>query len=353
MIAFLGAMARAAGSRAHVYTSPHLVSFHERIALDGMHIDDDSLLALLEECETANAGAPITFFEITTAAAFLAFARAPADLALIEVGLGGRFDATNVIAHPGLTAITPVAMDHMHYLGDTLAKIAFEKAGILKPGVPAVIGRQEPEALAVIEARAAELAAPLTIAGREFGPWTGAAPSLAGAHQRDNAAQAAACARALGIPESAIAAGVATASWPGRFQRLTAGKLAGRLAPGWELWLDGGHNPGAARAIAAMLAEWRDRPVHLVYGMLNTRAPADFLAPLAPFVAGIGTVTIPGEANAIPANDLAEAATKLGITAAPHLSLAAALDAVPRHGTGRVLVCGSLYLVGAALAENG
>ncbi len=305
VIAFLGAMARAAGLRTHAYTSPHLVAFHERIALDGRHIADDALLALLEECEAANGDAPITFFEITTAAAFLAFARAPADLALIEVGLGGRFDATNVIARPRLTAITPIAMDHMHYLGDTLARIAFEKAGILKPGVPAVIGRQAPEALGVIEARAGELAAPLTLAGRDYGPWTGAAPSLAGAHQRDNAAQAAACARLLGIGEAAIAAGVGAAVWPGRMQRLAQGRLADRLARGWELWLDGGHNPGAAEAIAAMLAAWRDRPVRLVYGMLNTRVPADFLAPLAPYVAGIATVTIPGEPNAIPAEVLA------------------------------------------------
>jgi dihydrofolate synthase / folylpolyglutamate synthase len=339
--------------RTHVYTSPHLVSFRERIALDGNHIDDEALLALLEECEAVNGGAPITFFEITTAAAFLAFARAPAELALIEVGLGGQFDATNVIARPSLTAIAPVAMDHMHYLGDTLAKIAFEKAGILKAHVPAVIGRQEAEALAVIEARAAELAVPLTIAGRDYDSWTGAAPSLAGAHQRDNAAQAAACARKLGIPEDAIAAGVASAIWPGRMQRLATGRLAARLAPGWELWLDGGHNPAAARAIAAMLAEWRDRPVHLVFGMLNTRASAEFLAPLAPFAAGLGAVAIPGEANAIPAADLAQTAQRLGISAAPHPSLAAALEAIPRDGTGRVLVCGSLYLVGAALAENG
>ncbi len=353
VIAFLAAMARAGGRRAHVYTSPHLVSFHERIAICGAHISDDALLALLEECEAADAGAPITFFEITTAAAFLAFAREPADIALVEVGLGGRFDATNVIARPALTAIAPVAMDHMHYLGDTLAKIAFEKAGILKPQVPAVIGRQENEALAVIEARAAELAAPLTVAGRDFAPWTGAEPALYGPHQRDNAAQAAACARLLGWPDAAVAEGVASAVWPGRMQRLATGRLARRLAPGWELWLDGGHNPGAAQAIAAVLAGWRVRPVHLVYGMLNTRAPADFLGPLAPYVAQVGCVTIPGEPNALPAVTLADAATALGIPGAVHDSIAAALDAVPREGTGRVLLCGSLYFVGAALAENG
>ncbi len=352
VVAFLGAMAKAAGLRAHAYTSPHLVSFHERIVLDGRHIADDALLALLEECEAANAGQPITFFEITTAAAFLAFARAPADLTLIEVGLGGRFDATNVIARPALAAITPIAMDHMHYLGDTLAKIAFEKAGILKSGVPAVIGRQEAEALAVIEARAAKVGAPLTVAGRDYWSWQGAAPSLAGPHQRDNAGQAAACARILGLSQRAIEAGVASAAWPGRMQRLAAGRLAARLAPGWELWLDGGHNPGAARAIAAMLATWRDRPIHLVFGMLNTRAPADFLGPLAPYVAGVAAVTIPGEANALPAAALAEAATGLGIPATAYPSLAAALEAIPRTGAGRVLVCGSLYLVGSALAEN-
>jgi len=354
LVAFLAAMAKAAGLAAHVYISPHLVRFHERITVAGRMIDDDALVALLEECEAANAGAPITFFEITTAAAFLAFARARADLCLLEVGLGGRFDATNVIAKPALTAITPVSIDHVGFLGDTIAKIAFEKAGILKPGVTAVIGRQEDAALAVIEARAKEVGATLRVFGRDYDASGVASPSLPGPHQLDNAAAAREAARVLRLPEDAISRGIATAVWPGRLQRLTEGVLFDRIPRGWELWLDGGHNAAAAQALARMLESWRDRPTHLVFGMLNTRRPEEFLAPLAPFIAGLRAVTIPGEKNALPADALAEAAFGLGLAAAPAASIAAALDALGREGgpAARVLVCGSLYLVGAALAEN-
>jgi dihydrofolate synthase/folylpolyglutamate synthase len=375
VVAFLAAIAKAAGLKAHAYISPHLVRFHERIALAGAPIGEDELLAVLEECEAANGGAPITFFEITTAAAFLAFARAPADLAILEVGLGGRFDATNVVARPALTAITPVSIDHIGFLGDTLARIAFEKAGILKPGVRAIVGRQEPAAMAVLEARARELGAPLTVCDRDYralpiangfafrdaaGAIALPRPALAGPHQIDNAAIAVACARALAHPPlgaEAIAAGIASAVWPGRLQRLSAGRLAARLPPGHELWLDGGHNPAAARALVLVLAAWCDAPVRLVFGMMNTRDPREFLAPLAPFVAGLEAVAVPGEVNALPAETLAAAARELGIAAEPAPSLAAALDAAAaqadgeRHG--RVLVCGSLYLVGHALAENG
>ena len=345
-IAFLAAMAKAAGLRAHAYISPHLVRFHERIAVAGKLIEEDALVALLEECEAANAGEPITFFEITTAAAFLAFARSPADLCLLEVGLGGRFDATNVIDTPAVSVITPVSIDHVGFLGDTIEKIAFEKAGILKLGVTAVIGKQEPSALAVIEARAKEVAARLRIFGRDYDAQGLPAPSLPGPHQYDNAAIARECGRVLGLNDDAIHKGIETAVWPGRLQRIATGALAQH---GHEIWLDGGHNPAAAQAIAEVLRGWGK--TWLVFGMLNTRKPEEFLLPLAPYVAGLKAITIPGEQNALPAETLAEAARALGIDAAPAESLSAALDSIPKHPT-RVLVCGSLYLVGAALAEN-
>jgi dihydrofolate synthase/folylpolyglutamate synthase len=341
-VAYLAAMAKAAGLKAHAYISPHLVSFHERITVAGRMIEDDALVALLEECEAANAGEPITFFEITTAAAFLAFARAKADLCLVEVGLGGRFDATNVIDKPAVCAITPVSIDHVGFLGDTVEKIAFEKAGILKPGVPAVIGRQEPAALKVIEARAQEVGAPLRIFGRDYDASGVPKPSLVGAHQLENAAIARECARVLGWPEAAIGKGIETAVWPGRLQRLG-------FRHGHEVWLDGGHNPAAASALAEVLSGWGK--TWLVFGMLNTRKPEEFLGPLAPSLAGIRAVTIPGEKNALPAETLVEAAQGLGLAAEAASGLDAALAAIPKHPPKRVLVCGSLYLVGAALAE--
>jgi dihydrofolate synthase/folylpolyglutamate synthase len=302
----------------------------------------------LEECESANAGEPITFFEITTAAAFLAFARAPADLCLVEVGLGGRFDSTNVIERPALSIITPVSIDHVGFLGDTIEKIAFEKAGILKARVMAVIGRQETSALDVIAARATEIGATLRVFGRDYDAAGLPAPSLPGPHQYENAAIAREAARLLGLPEDSIRAGIGAAVWPGRLQRVTSGAL---VRPGQELWLDGGHNPAAARVLAEVLRGWGK--TWLVFGMLNTRKPEEFLAPLAPYVAGLKAVTIPGEANALPAESLAEAARGLGLDAAPAASLSAALDAIAKHPPKRVLVCGSLYLVGAALAALG
>ena len=343
-IAYLAAMAKAAGLKAHAYISPHLVRFHERISIAGTPIDEDALVALLEECEAANSGAPITFFEITTAAAFLAFARAKADLCLLEVGLGGRFDATNLIDRPAVCAITPVSIDHVGFLGDTIEKIAFEKAGILKPGVAAVIGRQEPAALAVIEARAKDVGAPLRVFGRDYDATGLPTPSLAGVHQFDNAAVARECGKILGLDDGAIHKGIETAVWPGRLQRL--GKKDGH-----EVWLDGGHNPAAAAALAEVLRGWGK--TWLVFGMLNTRKPEEFLGPLAPYVAGLRAVTIPGEKNALPAEDLAQAARALGIAAEAAPGLSAALSSIPKHPPKRVLVCGSLYLVGAVLAENG
>jgi dihydrofolate synthase/folylpolyglutamate synthase len=368
-LAFLRAFLEAAGYRVHVYTSPHLVRFNERIRLAGKLIEEDALLALLDEVERVNAGAPVTFFEITTAMAFLAFARTPADVALIETGLGGRFDATNVIARPAVTAITPISLDHQHFLGDTLAKIAFEKAGILKPGAPAVIAPQTDEARAVLEARAREVGAPLFRAGTE---WTARAagtalayrgrreldlppPGLLGPHQYENAGTALACLDCLpgfAVPDAALARGMTTVEWPARLQRLMRGPLVQALPPDCELWLDGAHNPAGGAALAQVAAGWRDRPLGLVVGMLNTHDARAFLLPLAPFVRWLQAVAIPGEANARPADDLAATAGALGIDAAPAPSIAGAVAAASEPGA-RTLICGSLYLAGRVLAQNG
>ncbi len=372
LIAFLKAICEAAGLSVHAYTSPHLVRFAERISVAGKLLDENALVALLEEVEAANRGQPITFFEVTTAAAYLAFARSPADVTLIETGLGGQFDATNVFAQPALCAITPVSMDHMRFLGDTLDAIAFEKAGILKAGVPAVIGPQADAALGVIETRAAEIAAPLHTHGRDWRVEISAdgfrlhdgdtdlalpPPSLPGAHQIANAASAAICARRLDgltIDADAIATGIAGAVWPARLQRLGLGKLAARLGPGWELWLDGGHNRAAAEALAPELAGWGDRPLFLVFGALDRRDPAEFLAPLAPYVTALQAVAIPDEATSLGAEALRDAANDAGLQARAANSLAEALDSIAQAepAGGRVLICGSLYLAGAVLAQN-
>lgn len=369
VIALLRAMLEADGRRTHVYTSPHLVRFHERIRLAGAPIPEADLLALLQACEAANGEAPITFFEITTAAAFLAFAETPADVLLLEVGLGGRLDATNVIAEPALTAITPVSMDHMQYLGPTLAEIAFEKAGILKPGVTAVIGRQARAAAEVIDKRAAEVAAPLLRQGRQWevvpqgegfhlrdGDETLELPrpALVGAHQFDNAGQAAVLARRLGLPQAAIAEGLRRVYWPARLQHLTHGPLVSSLPDGWQLWLDGGHNAQAGEILAAEAAGW-DQPLDLIYGMLNTKAAADFLKPLAGCVRRLRAVAIPGEPNSLSAAEAAAHAEACGISAQSAGDAATALRELVAAGEepGRVLICGSLYLAGKVLADNG
>ena len=370
-IATLRACLEAAGCRVHAYISPHLVRFHERIRLAGRLIDEEALIALLEECERANQGAPITYFEITTAAAFLAFARTPADIVLLETGLGGRLDATNVIRHPAATAVTPISLDHQAFLGETIAAIAGEKAGILKPGAPAVIGPQPAEAAAVFAARADRIGAPLFRFGRE---WECAAsgdgiryegsrwhldlplPSLLGAHQITNAGTAIACLERLtGLPiaSDAIAEGLRHIEWPARLQRLTRGPLVAMLPLGRELWLDGGHNPGAGEVLAAAAAAWRDRPLHLIVGMLNTKNATGFLAPLAGHAGTLDAVTIPGEENPLPAAAIAAAARSVGIAAREAPSVAAAIRVIAAEGgIGRVLICGSLHLAGTVLADN-
>jgi dihydrofolate synthase/folylpolyglutamate synthase len=371
-VATMRACLEAAGYRVHAYISPHLVRFHERIRLAGSLIEEDALIALLEECERANGGAPITFFEITTAAAFLAFARNPADVLLLEVGMGGRLDTTNVVRRPAVTAIAPVSIDHVAFLGDTLAQIAGEKAGILKPGIIGVIAPQPQEAAAVIAARAAAIGAPLYRAGHEWRCGIAGAgmryegarwrldlprPSLLGAHQILNAGTALACLenlRGFTVPEAALAAGLRNIDWPARLQLLRRGPVVEALPHDAELWLDGGHNPAAGEVLGAVAAEWRDRPLDLVVGMLNTKDAAGFLRPIAPYARSLQAVTIPGEENPMLDTAIAAAARSVGIAAETSPSVDAAAAAIAARGdVGRILICGSLHLAGVILARNG
>jgi dihydrofolate synthase/folylpolyglutamate synthase len=379
-IAFMRAILEAAGLRVHVYTSPHLVRFNERFRLgaspQGRLASDDELAAALTECERVNEGAPITVFEITTAAGLLLFAQHPADVLLLEVGLGGRLDATNVVAHPLASVITPVSLDHAEFLGDTVGKIAAEKAGILKPDVPAIVAAQPREALAVIERQAGRLHAPIKIAGED---WTATeergrlvyqddaglidlpAPKLYGRHQFENAGLAIAALRAVDRLKLEPAAfdGIGKAEWPARMQRLSSGALAALMPPGGELWIDGGHNPDGGRVIASALADLEERvsrPLVLIVGMLANKDSGGFLKNFTGLARRIVTVPIPHQENAFSAQALAQAARAIGLPAqeGPDIETALAviggfdLDQPPR-----VLVTGSLYLAGAALERNG
>jgi len=366
--AMIRAGLEAEGKRVHAYTSPHLARFHERIRLAGTLITEDALTAILDECYAANGDETITYFEITTCAAILAFSRCPADYVLLEVGLGGRLDATNVIATPALCIITPVSVDHQHYLGETLAEIAGEKAGIIKRGVPCVVGPQAEAGMAVIEARAARLGAPLIAQGQQWHAYTERGrlvfqdetglldlplPNLPGPHQIDNAGAALAALRALGCGEAAFEAAVARAEWPARMQRLRSGPLV-EAAPEAELWLDGGHNPAAGAAIAATLNGLPKRPTWLICGMLNTKDISGFMRPLAPHASALYAVSIPGETATLSADDTAIAAAGAGLRAEAANSTAEALAAIiAQDPQARVLICGSLYLAGAILRENG
>lgn len=365
--AFARAIAGAAGQRVHAYTSPHLVRFHERIRLAGTLVEEEALAAALAEVEARNAGAPITVFEITTAVALLLFSRVPADLLVLEVGLGGVFDATNVIDRPAATAIASISMDHMEFLGETLAKIAAEKAGIMKPGVACATGTQLPEAFAVLEAHARDSGATLLARGQawdvapsasgfHFADAHGALelppPGLPGPHQLENAGIAIAALRAWNPPwlsADAIARGVAAARWPARLQRLH-GRLAA-LVPACELWLDGGHNAGAGLALARHLEQWRDRPIHLVVGMKQGKASEAFLRPLIQHAATLWAVAEPGQHLAMAVEDIVAAS---GGAARPGPTVEAALRSLAAQGaTGRVLICGSLYLAGEVLKADG
>ncbi|WP_054008506.1 bifunctional folylpolyglutamate synthase/dihydrofolate synthase [Cypionkella psychrotolerans] len=366
--AMIRAGLEAGGSQVHAYTSPHLARFHERIRLAGELISEDALTALLDECVVANGPDEITFFEITTCAAFLAFSRVRADYTLLEVGLGGRLDATNVVAKPVLTVITPVSIDHQQYLGETLAEIAGEKAGILKRGVPCVVGPQEDAGMAVIEARAARLGCPVLAFGQQWSVWEERGrlvyqdenglldlplPNLPGSFQIQNAGAAIAALRALGKDQAACEAAVTKAYWPARMQRLRVGPLV-ESAPGVELWLDGGHNPAGGAAVAATLARMPARETHLICGMLNTKDVRGYMEPLVPHVTRLHAVSIPGEKNTLPAEVTRDAALSVGMDAGVAGSVAEALAAIAAVSPGaRVLICGSLYLAGGILRENG
>jgi dihydrofolate synthase/folylpolyglutamate synthase len=380
VIAFMRAMLEAAGKRVHVYTSPHLVRFNERFRLGaeggGRLASDEELQDALAECERVNAGAPLTLFEITTAAGFLLFARHPADVLLLEVGLGGRLDATNVIEKPLATVITPVSLDHAEYLGASLDQVAAEKAGIIKQGVPVIVGPQQRDALSVIERRAARLDAPLRIAGED---WTAGeehgrlvfqdeerlldlpAPKLYGRHQFDNAGLAVATLRAipsLTPPVAAFEAGVVNAEWPARMQRLTAGALVLRAPQGSELWLDGGHNPDGGRAIAVAIADLEERvsrPLVLIVGMLSSKDCEGFLRNFTGLARRVLAIPIPGQNNTLPPDAIADTARAVGIPATTRDDLEAALAAIGKLDLDpppRILITGSLYLAGEVLKAN-
>ncbi len=377
--ATLRAIAEAAGHRVHVYTSPHLVRFAERIRIAGKLIGEDALTELLEECEAAADGKPITFFEITTAAAFLAFSRVPADLCILEVGLGGRLDATNVVAKPAAVGITPVSMDHEQFLGDTLGAIAAEKAGIIKPEVPTVIGPQKKEALQSImgacerhgvrpalferdwqstalmgtsqfryEDRGGEISLPL--------------PSLSGEHQIMNAGMAIALARAqqaVPIPDAAIRAGMGWVRWPARLQQLRNTALNALLPTSSDLWLDGGHNPAAGQVVRSFLADVDpvEREIVLVLGMMSNKDAAGYLKPLSGIVSRVVAVPIPGEENAAEPPFLAAAATDAGINGLVAKDVDSALtfisEKAQKDRPPYVLIGGSLYLAGQVLRQTG
>lgn len=378
-VAFARAILEAAGKSVHVYTSPHLVRLNERFRLGrqdgGRLVEDAELVDALIECEAKNGGAPITVFEVETAAAFLLFSRHPADVLLLEVGLGGRLDATNVVTRPLAGIITRVSLDHLEFLGDTIEQIAAEKAGILKPDVPAVIASQLREALAVVERQAARVGAPLAIAGKN---WTATeergrlvyqdddglldlpAPKLYGRHQFENAGAAIAVLRRAGmkLPAAAFEAGMIRVDWPARMQRLSAGRLATLLPPESELWLDGAHNADGGRAIAAALADLEERvsrPLVLIVGMLSTKDCAGFLKHFSGLARRVITVPVAND-KALPAAALAEVARDVGIPVLARDGLESALDAAGKLDltpAPRVLITGSLYLAGEVLAANG
>ncbi len=381
--AFLKAFIEAAGKRVNVYTSPHLVRFHERIQLPGpggkaRAISEEGLVDVLMRVRAVNDGDDITQFEITTAAAFLAFAETPADVMLLEVGLGGRLDATNVIKHPALTVITPISMDHAEKLGPTLAKIAGEKAGILKRGTIGIVSAQTDDVLSVIEARARAIGADLSVWGRDYDAYEQNGrlvvqredrlldlplPALIGRHQITNAGTAVAAALTLAehrpeleLDERAIERGLRTVEWPARMQRLTAGPLPRILGADAELWLDGGHNPAAGDALADTLAAFEDKapkPVYLVVGMMGQKDALGFLAPFRGLVRAIYTVPIPGAHEAPHSQEnLAEVARSAGLNAIERNGVTQALETIAalHKGPKRVLICGSLYLAGHVLA---
>ena len=376
-VAFLRAMLEAAGKRVHVYTSPHLVRFNERIRLAGSLVSDAALIEAFDACESANAGAPTTVFEMTTAAAFWLFARVPADILLLEVGLGGRLDATNVIEDPIVSVITPVSFDHPEFLGTDLAGIAFEKAGIIKRACPVIVSNQSRLTSDVMEAQATRLRAPILVGGQDFsgrsehgrfifedehGLLDLPAPKLPGRHQFSNAATAIAALRRIDpdFPSSAIEAGLLKADWPARLQRLSKGTLLALAPEGAELWLDGGHNADGARVLAEAMADFEERhprPLILICGMLTTKDSMGFLTCFAGLASGFIAVPIHhAPESARTPQELAHMAASLGIQATTAEDVPTALEQLcgqtwPKPP--RILMCGSLYLAGEILDING
>jgi len=376
VVAFLKSILEGAGYRPHAFISPHLRKFHERIMLAGpdgaRQIGERHLAEILRRAEAANQREPITFFEMTTAAAFLAFSENPADILLLETGLGGRLDATNVIETPLATVLTPISLDHCSFLGNTIEAIAAEKAGILKRGRPAIVSRQAESALRVIDERADAIGSPVAAAGRSWDVFEQQGrlifqdedclldlplPRLFGHHQFENAGTAIAVARRLEgfrIPEAAIAKGLTTAVWPARLERLSPGKLHDLAPPDSEIWVDGGHNPAAGEALARALADLEERvssPIHLIVGMLSTKDAGGFLRHFQGLTELAATVEIPGQASAYKAEDLAGIAQREGIAADPAANLEAAFERSRQMARGpvRIMITGSLYLAGQIL----
>lgn len=380
-LAYLRATLEASGLRVHAYTSPYLVRINECFRLGrvggGVLVGDDELRAALEEVERVNAGEAATLFELKTAAAFHLFAQNPADVVLLEVGLGGRLDSTNVVDAPVACVITPVSMDHMDFLGDTLASIAGEKAAIIKRGVPVISAEQSPEAMAVIEAQAKRMRAPLSAANESWhvnvergrlvysddrGLMDLAAPRLFGRHQFDNAGLAIATLRAVPsfkVNQAAIEAGIVGAEWPARMQRITSGELLSWGPQGSEIWLDGGHNAEGGRVAAAALGDLEERvsrPLVVIAGMMANKDALGFLANFAGLTRHIIAVPIPDTENAMPADRLGDAARSLGMRVEPAPGIEAALRALSKLAyevPPRILITGSLYLAGHVLAING
>jgi dihydrofolate synthase/folylpolyglutamate synthase len=372
VIALMRAMAEAAGLRVHCYVSPHLCRFNERIRLAGRLIGDGELADLLEEVETANGDMPVTFFEVTTAAAFLAFSRIEADLLLLETGLGGMLDSTNVLSAPAATIITPIARDHEHFLGSDLAGIAGQKAGIMRRSVPCFSAAQAPEAMAALDSHATQIGTAVTAIGRDI-DWTPRAdggidletgmrrlhlpaPSLHGPHQQANMALAASALVAVtpDLADESLATGVAQALWPGRLHRLADGPLA-RLASR-HVWIDGAHNAHGADALAAALPALDGRKWHFICGALDTRPADEFLHRIAPLAASITCLAIPDQPASLTAKALADSARQGFPAARISSSLSDALQALadgPDDGGLPVMICGSLYLAGHVLMQNG
>ena len=371
-LAFMRAIAEAAGLNVHAYTSPHLVRFNERIRINGKIISDQYLLELITEVEHVNGNAPITFFEITTAIALTAFSRISSDLVLLETGLGGRLDATNVISRPIVTALTPISHDHAGFLGNDLKNIAREKAGIIKSGVACITAKQEPSVLKVIKHTAEDKDAPLSIEGQDWwvaikgnnlsimspeGQINPPLPNLVGPHQIQNAGLGIVTLAALGdkrINRQAVERGIKRADWPARMQRLTRGPLCEKLPKNWELWLDGGHNPAAGEAIAATLGTITDRSVHLIVGLLNTKSPVEFLAPLLQYSKSLTAIEILDSDSSFSANEILEVAKKIGFQAKKAKSISTAIRKIITEEKlpSMILICGSLYLAGDILKEN-